>query len=112
MCALCGVLGSAEHWADAHARDGVFTRNTTPAERRRERARRVVLANRVLQHFGLTLRDWQGRAFLLATRTGRSEIVDGLAHLWAAAERLRGRACDPLDPALLAKLDTLEPPRG
>ena len=41
MCALCGVLGGTEHWTDAVARPGVFTRNTDPVERRRERARRV-----------------------------------------------------------------------
>ena len=105
MCSLCGLLGSAEHWADAHARPGVFTRNATPLERRRERINRVAAANRILAHFGLSVKDWQGRAFLLSTRTGRSEIVDSLAHLWAAAERLLGRPCDPLDPALLHRLE-------
>ena len=25
MCALCGVLGGSDHWADAAARPGVFT---------------------------------------------------------------------------------------
>ncbi len=105
MCALCGVLGGSEHWADAHARPGVFTRNTSPAERRRERMRRVALANRILGHFGLTLADWQGASFVLSTRTGKTEMVENLAHLWAAAEKLLGRACDPLDPAVLAKLE-------
>ena len=105
MCALCGSLGGAEHWADAHARPGQFTRNTGPLERRRERARRVAAANRVLGPLGLGLSDWQGSAFLLSTRTGKTEIVDGLAHLWAAADRLLGRAADPLDPDLLARLE-------
>ena len=105
MCSLCGVLGSAEHWADAQPRPGVFTRNSTPLERRRERIKRVAAANRILTHFGLSVKDWQGRAFLLSTRTGKSEIVDSLAHLWAAADRLRGRQCDPLDPALLQRLE-------
>lgn len=105
MCALCGMLGGAEHWADAHARPGVFTRNTGPLERRRERARRVVEANRILGHCGLVLSDWQGAAFQLSTRTGKTEIVHDLAHVWAAAETLIGRAVDPLDPALLARLE-------
>jgi hypothetical protein len=104
MCALCGVLGGTEHWADAHARPGAFTRNTSPMARRRERARRVVAANRILKHAQLTLADWQGTAFLLSTRTGKSEIVDSLAHLWVAAERLTGRPLDPLDPALIDRL--------
>ena len=105
MCALCGVLGGAEHWADAHARPGAFTRNTGPLERRRERARRVVAANRVLGAFGLGLSDWQGSAFLLSTRTGKTALVGDLAHLWAAAEALAGRPLDPLDPALLDRLE-------
>ena len=105
MCALCGVLGGSEHWADAHARPGAFTRNTGPTERRRERARRLVHANRILGRFGLVLSDWQGSAFLLSTRTGKTELVDNLAHLWVAAERLLGRAVDPLDPALLDGLE-------
>jgi hypothetical protein len=105
MCALCGVIGGAEHWADAHDRPGSFTRNTGPVERRRERARRVVQANRLLVHFGLTLTDWRGAAFVLSTRTGRTRLVDNLAHLWIAAEALAGRPLDPLDPALLDRLE-------
>ena len=105
MCALCGSLGSGEHWADAFARDGVFTRNDDPARRRDERARRVQVANRVLKFYGLQLSDWQGASFLLATLTGKSEIVGDLGHLWASAERLTGRRCDPLDPELLTRLD-------
>lgn len=104
MCALCGVLGGPEHWADAHDRPGAFTRNTGPLERRRERARRVVAARRLLAPVGLELSDWQGTAFLLATRTGKTELVGDLAHLWAAAERLLGRSLDPLDPAYLQRL--------
>ena len=105
MCALCGVLGGTEHWADAHARPGAFTRNSGPLERRRERARRVVAANRVLGAFGLGLSDWQGSAFLLATRTGKTVLVGDLGHLWASAEALIGRPLDPLDPALLDRLE-------
>ena len=105
MCALCGSLGCVEHWTDAVAREGVFTRNDDPARRRRERARRVQVANSVLKFYGLRLSDWQGASFLLETFTGKSEIVGDLGHLWAAAERLTGRNCDPLDPEVLARLD-------
>ncbi len=105
MCALCSVLGGAEHWADAHARPGAFTRNTGPLERRRERARRLAHANRMLGPLGLTLSDWQGSDFLLATRTGRIELVENLSHLWVAAEALLGRPIDPLDEALLTRME-------
>jgi hypothetical protein len=105
MCALCGVLGNADHWTDAIARPGVFSRNADAAERRRERMRRVQCANRVLKLYGLKLSDWQGSAFLLSTATGKTEMVDHLAHLWIKAEKLTGRLCDPLDPALIERLE-------
>jgi hypothetical protein len=105
MCSLCGILGVNEHWADAVARDGVYTRNADPVRRRRERADRVRLANRVLALYGMRLSDWQGASFLLSTFTGKSEIVEDLGHLWPAAEKLSGRPCDPLAFELLEQLD-------
>lgn len=108
MCGLCGVLGGDGHWTDAVAREGVYTRNTGPVERRRERANRVQAANRILKYYGLQLEDWQGQSFVLRTLTGKSEIIDSPAHLWPMAEKLTGRVCDPLDPALLDKLIDLD----
>jgi len=105
MCALCGVLGGAEHWTDAAVRPGVFTRNVDPVQRRRERYNRVAGASRVLRHYGLTLSDWQSASYVLSTATGKTELVDNLGHLWAAAEKLLGRPCDPLDPAFLRRLE-------
>ena len=105
VCALCGVLGSEGHWTDAVARPGIFTPNTDSLQRRRERLHRVACAQRVLRHFGLTFSDWQGASYVLSTATGKTEIVDSIAHLWATAERVAGRPCDPLDPALIARLE-------
>ena len=105
MCALCGVLGGSEHWTDAVARPGVFTRNTDVASRRRERMDRVAAANRVLKHYRMNLADWEGTAFVLSTATGKSEIADNLAHLWMVAERFLGRPCDPLDEKLIALME-------
>ena len=105
MCSLCGVIGGNEHWTDAAARPGVFTRNVERIDRRRERARRVAAANRALAAFGMSLSDWQGSAFVLATRTGKSEMIEDLGHLWPAAERLSGRPCDPLDAAFIARME-------
>jgi hypothetical protein len=105
VCALCGVLGGSDHWTDAPGRPGVYTRAADPLERRRERARRVAVANRVLAHFGMQVSDWQGASFMLSTATGKMEMVDNLSHLWSVAERLSGRPCDPLDATLLARLD-------
>lgn len=106
MCSLCGVLGGNEHWADAVARPGVFTRNLDRIDRRRERTNRVHAANRVLAAFGMRLSDWQGSSFVLSTLTGKSEIIEDLGHLWSAAERLSGRICDPLEPGLIARMET------
>lgn len=105
MCSLCGVLGGNEHWADAVARPGVFTRNADPVTRRHERMKRVRLANEVLKPFGLTLSDWQGASFLLATRTGKTEVVEDLGHLWSTAERLMGRVCDPLSLPVIEAME-------
>jgi hypothetical protein len=105
MCSLCGVLGGNEHWADAVARAGVYTRNGGIIERRRERANRVRVANKVLAHFGMTLSDWLGTSFLLSTRTGKTEIIADLGHLWPAAERLSGRVCDPLGLEMIERLE-------
>lgn len=105
MCSLCGVLGGNEHWADAVARPGVYTRNGDRLDRRRERMNRVRLANAALAPFALTLSDWQGTSFLLSTRTGKTEIVEDLGHLWSTAERLIGRPCDPLDADYIGVLE-------
>jgi hypothetical protein len=67
---------------------------------------RVAAANRILKHYRMTLADWQGSSFVLSTATGKTEIVDNLSHLWAAAERLLGRPCDPLDEELIAGLES------
>ena len=53
----------------------------------------------------MSLADWQGSAFVLSTATGKTEIVDNLAHLWMAAERLSARPCDPLDVELIALME-------
>ena len=105
MCSLCGVLGGTEHWTDAVPPPGISTRSTNAASRRRERMKRVAAANRVLSYYRMSLADWQGSAFVLSTATGKTEIVDNLADLWIAAERLLGRPCDPLDEEMIALME-------
>jgi hypothetical protein len=91
VCSLCGVLGQP-HWAEV-------------GSSRRARIERVRLVKRVLGHFGLTLDDWSGSVYIIRDRKGRTEVVNDLGSLWAAAERLAGRPLDPLDPALVAAFD-------
>ena len=99
MCSLCGNMGVGRDWADEGSATG-----GTPA---RERQHRVTLANRMLGAAALSLRPWGGR-YVLASRTGRSDLVDNLSALWPAADRLGAGQLDPLDDRLLDRLDELE----
>jgi hypothetical protein len=97
MCGLCGVLGGESHWTDPTGSAG--------RTRRHDRLVRAGQANAVLKHYALSLDDWHGRSYLLRSLTGGSVQVDNLTDLWAKAEQLSRRRCDPLDPALLAHLE-------
>lgn len=104
MCALCGVLGGERHWSDSSIAPAVFAGRTEPQTRLRERQARVRILNAVLKPQGVVARDWSGNAYLLASRTGRTAIVDTVADVWPAAERISGRNCDPLDEQYLSVL--------
>jgi hypothetical protein len=104
MCGLCGVLGGEAHWTDAAAGPEAFKGGVT-LTKRQERFARIELANSILRHYGLKLRDFEASSYVLRSATGREELVPHLPGMWAAAERLAGRACDPLDPALIAALE-------
>jgi len=102
MCALCGAFGVAEHWTDGAKADSV-----TPFAERRARAE---IANRLLALYGLKLAEWGGR-FTLTGRTGKMAVVEHFGALWPDAERLAGRACDPLDPAIVEAVERMAAPR-
>jgi hypothetical protein len=103
MCALCGGIEQARHWTDRL--EGTESAAEEPAAWRQRRQKQVALANRILSQDGLAVRDWDGHAFVLSTRTGQSELVSRVAAVWATAERLGRCRCDPLDSALLARLE-------
>jgi hypothetical protein len=92
MCSLCGVM-SKEHWA-------------TAGDTRRSHVLRAQTLNRVLAHHGLTVDAWSAGTLVLCDRKGGTGLADDLSALWIEAERLTGRPLDPLDPALLASLET------
>ena len=104
MCSLCGVLGGRGHWTESASTPEAFTSRPDPTTRRRERQARTQIANRVLTHYGLSLKDWNGSSYILSTKTGRTVIVDNLSEVWIAAEALVHGECDPLDEGLLAEL--------
>ena len=105
------MFAGERHWTERAASPAIFGGadgddssarvRATPA---RERQERVRLVNRVLDPFGLVLAEWAASSYVLRTKTGRSEMVPDLGALWPTAERLLGRACDPLDSDLLARL--------
>ena len=103
MCSLCGVLGGRGHWTDKSSHPEAF-RGAAETTRRRERQERIRLVDSVLGYYRLTVADWAGAAYVLGTRTGRTELVANLSELWTAAESLTGAACDPLDERLLDHL--------
>ena len=104
MCSLCGVLGAEDDWTEASTIPSLNRLGT----RRAQRLHRVQIVNVVLGQFGLSLRDWQGAQFQLSNRTVRTEFVDNLSQVWRAAERILGRACDPLDPSVITRMERLE----
>ncbi len=104
MCSLCGVLGGRGHWADRSSNpDALQTR--APTTLAGERQQRTQLINRVLKYYGLSLTDWPPNAFILKSHTGKIELVNNLTELWAAAETITKKDCDPLAPELLAGLE-------
>jgi hypothetical protein len=104
MCALCGVLRGKGHWSDSASAPAAFAGRTEPQTRIRERQARTRLLNAVLKPHGVVVKDWSGNSYLLTSLTGRTAIVDTIADVWSAAERLCGRTVDPLDEAYLATL--------
>jgi hypothetical protein len=104
MCALCGVLSGKGHWSEAAAAPAVFANRAEPQTRGRERQARTRLLNTALKYHGIIVKDWAGNSYLLTSLTGRTAIVDGIADIWPAAERLAGRPIDPLDEQYLATL--------
>jgi hypothetical protein len=97
---LCGILNHADHWTSEPAIVG----GGATARPAADRHLRALAANDILSLFGLKLESWAGR-YTLKNRTGKMAVVDNLGSLWVEAERLTGRASDPLDPTILAKLE-------
>ena len=103
MCGACAVLGNAPDWVDRVVNpEGVG--HSEDLTRIAERQRRVGLVNLLLEPTRMKLLDL-GNNLSLRGPTGRVEIVDGLAHVWATADRLSGQLVDPLD---IEQLEAIE----
>lgn len=98
MCILCYGLTGEEHWTDA--RVGA----EAPAS---IRARREALLGRVLGAAGVDYRgDPTGVTAWMSDRKGATQVTRSLGEVWAAGEQLAKRPLDPLDPVLIARLQT------
>lgn len=99
MCGLCGVLGVQDHWSDTLGTQSET--NDLRIKRRREKARRIQLANRFLAFYGVKLTDWPGGGYKLSTATGRTVLLPHLAAFCPQVEALCGRPVDPLATPLI-----------
>jgi hypothetical protein len=94
MCTGCGFPAAPGHWTEAGS--------PTAGDRLRDRARRAAALDRLLRPFGLTVHDTHPvPGYRLATLSGAVTLVGTLEDLWVEAERIAGRAVDPLDPVFL-----------
>lgn len=107
MCVLCGESLTHLHWTD-ESRHASQTGGSDDGDHqgalRRERMRRASAANTLLGFYGLKLDRTPGRDYQLSDRKGRIVLVGDLGALWPEAQRLCGRAIDPLDPDLISSL--------
>ncbi len=62
----------------------------------RHRLDRLRAIKILVEGTGLTVREWQGRGYLISNGRGRVAMVRDLSQLWAEAERMLGRPVDPL----------------
>ncbi|MDR1518878.1 MAG: hypothetical protein LBU23_01875 [Planctomycetota bacterium] len=102
MCGACGVLSGGSEWLErADGPDGIGAdKRVTGAA---ERQRRIRLVNRILARTGARLRDF-GAKLMLQGPTGRTKLVDDLAHVWLAADAIGLKRVDPLDDGFLDEL--------
>jgi hypothetical protein len=103
MCGLCGLVGIV-HWTETSAHPDAFTGEVRMTIRA-ERLHRARIVNAALAPLAMKLADFQAQSYILSSATGRHEVVNDIAAVWGAVERIRGQPADPLDPAYLAALE-------
>ena len=97
MCGVCGLLGGGPHWSAAAG----LMEPAAVLTARAERARTVLLLNRLTLPRGVRMSTWSGTSLLVAGPTGAQEIVESLSEVWPAVDRLGRGRLDPLLPATL-----------
>lgn len=98
----CSQMFSGIHWSDRQkADDGGFVNQR---ELLRTRLDKVKFTNQILAYYGLVVSSRPGGGYTVSNRKGRSLLCQDFGDLWLKAQQLSGRAVDPLDPALIARL--------
>jgi hypothetical protein len=101
MCGLCGILGGKGHWTDSSTNPDTFLERSQTHTMRRERMERTALVGGILKYYGLGLKDWAASSYMLSSSTGKTVLVDNLSQMWAKAENITNKDCDPLDAGLI-----------
>jgi hypothetical protein len=102
MCGACGAISGGPDWIDRVGNpEGIS--HQPELTRAAERQRRIAIVNLVLRPYRLQLSD-TGASLALRGPTGRTELVESLAHVWTAADRISSAVIDPLDERLLETL--------
>lgn len=111
MCVLCGEMIMTVHWTDQPLHDLEYRNKKTivageqQRDRMRLRLKRVAIANKILNYYGLTLKDAYGSRYILADKKGNTTIIYDLGGMWKAASDMCHHILDPLDPTFLASLE-------
>ncbi|MBM4226913.1 MAG: hypothetical protein FJ164_04075 [Gammaproteobacteria bacterium] len=100
------MVSGLPHWTEKAPESGSTT-ETDGRDQRLERLFRVKLVNTVIAGHGCVLEDWAMGQYIVRSQRGRSELVPALPQVWQRVEDIAGRAVDPLDPDLLARLSSL-----
>lgn len=98
MCSACGFPAAPGHWTEAGASE--------LPDRLRARFRRAQVLQSVLPSYGLTAHDGATvTGIQIGALSGGETIVRNLEEVWATAEKLAGKAIDPLDPRFIGGED-------
>jgi hypothetical protein len=93
MCGACGVLRSGPEWLE----EGL---ERSAGSRLAERQKRIRIVNHLLRPTGTKLTESAGR-LVLSSFTGRTRVIDDLAHVWLGAAEIGRRPVDPLDETFI-----------
>jgi len=110
MCILCGEMIMTVHWTDqplhnkAYRAKRMIVAGENQRERMRLRHRRVAIANKILNYYGLKIQDWNGSRYMIFDKKGTSNVVYDLGAMWRVAADMCHMTMDPLDPDFLAAM--------